>query len=192
MSAYLRRAGAGLLPDGSQLVWSVADGRRGRRWRAMASSNGAITHALLLEVDTEGRPSRLELTTPAGMLTLHPDQAGRVLHGNVVTSAGVRHLSLPWSDAHGLEVEGRPIASAVTAHQLARAMAEGEGRAVPVVVVAADLVVSKASRRYVRVGHGEWRIEPASGHGAATILRIDERGIPSAPGDTQEWPLEVD
>jgi hypothetical protein len=192
MSAYLRRAGAGLLPDGSQLAWSVADGRRGRRWRALASVSGAITHALLLEVDTEGRPSRLELTTAAGMLTLHPDEAGRVLHGNAVTSSGVCHLSLPWSGEHGLEVVGLPIASAVTAQRLAHIMAVGEGRAVPLVMVGADLVVSEATRGYLRVGDGEWRIEPTSGDGAATTLRIDERGIPSALGDTQEWPLELD
>jgi len=192
MTAYLRRAGAGLLADGSQLVWSVADGRRGRRWRAVASSNGVITHALLLEVDTAGRPSRLELTTPAGMLTLHPDEAGRTLHGNVVTLSGVHHLSLPWSDLHGLEVDGRPIAGAVTAHRLAGATAVGEGRAVPVVAITTDLALSETTRDYVRVGEGEWRIEEAPGDGAGTILRVDSRGIPTGIRDAREWPLELD
>ncbi|MBI3749708.1 MAG: hypothetical protein HY262_12815, partial [Chloroflexi bacterium] len=54
MTAPLRRAGAGTLADGSELVWSVADGRRGRRWRAFASVEGVVTHALLLEVDVTG------------------------------------------------------------------------------------------------------------------------------------------
>ena len=68
----MRLAGALGLADGAWLTWSVADGRRGRRWRAVSTLAGAITHALLLEVDLAGRPARLELTTPAGMLTLHP------------------------------------------------------------------------------------------------------------------------
>ncbi len=192
MSAYLRRAGAGLLPDGSQLVWSVADGRRGRRWRAVASSNGVITHALLLEVDTAGRPSRLELTTPAGLLTLHPSEAGEALHGNVVTGQGVHHLSLPWSDEHGLEVDGRPIATAVTAHRLAGQLAVGEGRVVPVVAIAGDLTVSQTAIRFVRVGAGEWRVERASGEAATATLRIDARGVPAGLGGAREWPLELD
>ena len=192
MSTYLRRAGSGLLPDGSQLVWSVADGRRGRRWRAVASSDGVISHALLLEVDSAGRPSRLELTTPAGMLTLHPEEGGGGLHGNVVTASGMRHLALPWSDDHGLEVVGRPIGSAVTAHRLAAAVAVGEGRTVPVVVIAPDLEVAETARQYVRVGAGEWRIESASGDAVVTVLRIDEHGVPVPQRDAREWPLELE
>lgn len=192
MTAYLRRAGAGVLVDGSQLVWSVADGRHGRRWRVVSSLNGIITHSLLLEVDPAGRPSRLELTTPAGMLTLHPGERSLALHGNVVSASGVRHLSLPWSEAHGLEVEGRPIAGAVTAYRLAASTAVGEGRPVPVVVITSELLVAEAMHRYVRVGDGEWRIEAISGHAEPTILGIDERGIPVLPGDAREWPLELD
>ena len=54
MSGFVRRAGSGILADGSRLVWSVADGRRGRRWRAVASLNGAISHALLLRSMSTG------------------------------------------------------------------------------------------------------------------------------------------
>jgi hypothetical protein len=188
----LRRAGAGTLADGSHLVWSVADGRRGRRWRAITSSNGVITHALLLEVDLAGRPTRLELTTPTGMLTLHPEEGSGGLHGNVVTEGGLRHLALPWSEAHGLEVEGRPIAAAVTAHRLAGSMVVGEGRVVPVVVIAADLSVTETSRTYRRVAEGEWRIEPGSVGSSPVLLRIDGRGIPVPTADAREWPLELD
>ncbi len=192
MSGFVRQAGRGTLADGSRLVWSVADGRRGRRWRAAASLDGAITHALLLEVGVDGRPSRLELTTGAGMLTLHPDETRRSLHGNVVTAEGVRHLSLPWSDEHDLEVDGRPIASAVTAHRLAGSLAIGEGRELPVVTIAADLSVAEAIRRFVRLGESEWRIEGAQGPTHAAILRLDERGIPVGLLEPEEWPLELD
>ena len=192
MTDYLRRAGTGTLADGSRLVWSVADGSRGRRWRAVASANGIISHALLLEVDVSGRPSRLELTTPAGMLTLHPEQGSGGLHGNVVTAVGVRHLALPWSAEHGLEVDGRPVAAAVTAHRLSGSVAVGEGRTVPVVVIAPDLEVAETARQYVRVGAGEWWIESASGDAVVTVLRIDEHGAPVPQRDAREWPLELE
>ncbi len=191
MTDFLRRAGIGTLADGLQLSWSVADGHRGRRWRAVASSNSVITHALLLEVDVDGRPSRLELTTPAGMLTLHPEEGSGGLHGNVVTAEGVRHLALGWSAEHGLDVEGRPIAAAVTAHRLSGSVAVGEGSAVPVVAVAADLRVTETTHRYRRVGEGEWWVEAVAGDAAPTALRIDARGIPLL-GDAREWPLELD
>ncbi len=192
MSGFVRQAGSGILADGSRLVWSVADGRRGRRWRAVAGLNGVISHALLLEVDLDGRPSRLELTTPAGMLTLHPDESGRSLHGNVVAPDGVGHLSLSWSAEHGLEIHGQPIATAVSAHRLAGSMAVGEGREIPVVLVGADLAVSETTRRFLRIGELEWRIEGEVGRDAPTTLEVDPRGVPVGLRDGREWPLERD
>ncbi len=73
MTAFLRRAGTARLADGATLTWSLADGSRGRRWRAVATRDGSITHSLLLEVDLDGRPARLELTTPDGT----PDASSR-------------------------------------------------------------------------------------------------------------------
>jgi hypothetical protein len=192
VSAFLRVAGTGLLPDRSKLVWSVADGRRGRRWRAMASRDGAVTHALLLEVRPDGRLSRLELTTPAGMLTLHPDEAGTVLHGNVVGADGVRHLRLTWDDEHGLEVVDSTFAAAVTAHRLAGSVAVGEGRDLPVLRIGVDLAIVPATRRYERIGKGEWRVAPLADGAGAFALRIDERGIPMSLEGAAEWPLELD
>lgn len=192
MTEFLRRAGCGVLADGSTLVWSVADGNRGRRWRAVATLDGAIRLVLLLEVDVAGRPSRIELATPAGMLTLHPGEGSGALHGNVVSTEGVRHLALPWSDDHGLEVDGNPIAAAVTAHRLRTTTAPGEGRTVQVVLIAADLLVAETTRRYGRVAEGEWRIEPAAGDTPPVFLTIDQRGIPTLPADAREWPLELD
>ena len=126
------------------------------------------------------------------MLTLHPDGSRRSLHGNVVTPDGVRHLSLPWSAEHGLEIDGRPLATAVTAHRLAGSMTVGEGRMIPVVLVTADLMVSEATRRFVRLGESEWRIEAEIGTAGASTLTVDERGIPGGLGDGREWPLELD
>jgi hypothetical protein len=192
VTEYLRRAGAGTLADGTELTWSVADGHRGRRWRAVSTVDGSVTHALLLEVDLDGRPSRLELTTPAGMLTLHPEEGSDGLHGNVVTAAGVRHLALSWSDDHGLEVDGRPIAAAVTAHRLATTTAVGEGRTVPVVAIGPQLGVTQTTRRYTRIADGEWRIDGGAGDHALLVLAIDERGVPVLQTGAREWPLELD
>lgn len=189
MTAFLRRAGRGRLADGSILIWSVAEGRHGRRWRAHSTKDGSITHALLLEVGLDGRPARLELTTPGGMLTLHPESTGATLHGNVVTAEGMRHLAFGWGPDHELEVDGRPLASALTAHRLAGSTPAGEGRDVRVVAIAADLSIREGTRRFTRVSATDWRIE---GNGEPRSLAVDERGIPLGLADAEEWPLERD
>lgn len=186
MSALVRQAGQTTLADGVRLVWSVADGRRGRRWRAVTSRDGTQTGALLLEVGLDGRPARLEFATAAGLLTLHPEADG-ALHGNVVTVDGVRHLRLPWSVEHELEIHGLPIATAVAARRLASSTAMGEGRTVPIVALAQDLSVGEGTRRYVRVAESTWRIE---GEGDPRLLAIDQRGIPVWTNEAPEWPLE--
>ena len=189
MTAFLRRAGTAYLADGAQLVWSVADGTRGRRWRAMSSADGIITHALLLEVDLGRRPARLELTTPAGLLTLHPGPDGTSLHGNVVTSLGMRHLTFAWSGEHGLSVDGRPVADAVTAHRLADTVRVGETRSVAVVAITPDLSLREETVQFERRGGATWRLTRPGG---AHALAIDARGVPAALTDALEWPLELD
>ncbi len=78
---------------------------------------------LLLEVGTDGRLGRLELTTPAGLLTLHPEPDEASIQGNVVAADGVRPLAFAWSTEHAIEVVGRPIAAAAMLHRLARSLA---------------------------------------------------------------------
>jgi hypothetical protein len=188
MSAMVRRAGRATLADGTQVAWSVADGRRGRRWRAVTTRDGALISAVLLEVAADGRPARLELTTAAGLLTLHPESSGS-LHGNTVTARGVHHLTFAWSAEHELEIAGLPITSAVAARRLADSTAAGRTRTVPVVAVAADLAVAEGVRRFVRLGEASWRIE---GDGDPRPLTIDERGLPVWLAEAEEWPLELD
>ena len=185
----VRRGGRATLPDGAEIAWSVADGRRGRRWRTATTRGGALETALLLEVAEDGRPARLELATAAGLLTLHPEAAG-ALHGNAVTTGGVRHLTLAWSDEHALELEANPVPSAVTAARLAPTVAAGNAKAVHVVVVGHDLVVREAERRFERLdGAGSWRIV---GDGHATLLDVDPDGLPVWPEPSADWPLELD
>ena len=188
MSGFVRLAGSARLADGGTLVWTVADGSRGRRWRGVATVDGHITHAVLLEVASDRTFARLELTAPAGLLTLHPEAGGTTLHGNVVTPAGVRHLSFDWGDDHAIAVTGRPIADAITAHRLAGFVGVGEGRDLRVLVVGPDLAITEASCRFEHVTDGTWRlVEPGGGR----TLTIDPRGIPFGTKGAV-WPLELD
>ena len=189
MSQYLRRAGSARLADGARLEWTVADGSRGRRWRAVATVDDRITHALLLEVTHDGSLGRLELTTPGGLLTLHPAGGGSTLHGNAVSAAGVQHLSLGWGADHAISVAGRPIADAVTAHRLAASTGVGESRDVPTVVIDPALGLTESSVRFTRVANGTWRLAGPAGE---RTLEVDPRGIPAVLADAAEWPLEHD
>ncbi len=132
-----RLAGVGRLGDGRVVTWSVADGRRGRRWRAATRhTSGSIDSALLLELEPDGSLSRVEVATSSGLLTLHPK--GALLHGNAVTEGGVRHLQLGWSADHVLLIEGSIVSIAAAAVRAAPDGA-GEHRVVPGIVVRADL-----------------------------------------------------
>jgi hypothetical protein len=148
-----------------------------------------LSHGLLLEVGTDRRPKRLELTSPAGLLTLHPEPDLRSAHGNVVAADGVRHLALPWSPEHVFEIGDDPILTAVALHRLAEDVGVGEERDIPVVAIDPDLAVSEAVRRIVRQSGSTWQV----GEGRATrFVELDERGIPGAIPSGREWPLEAD
>jgi hypothetical protein len=183
---FTRLAGRLALADGAVLTWSVADGSRGRRWRAVSVVNGIATHAVLLEVDLAGRPSRLELTTSTGMLTLHPSPDGTEIHGNVVGAEGegVRHLAFAWGPEHELEIAGRPGPTIVALHRRRASVAIGASVEIEVVAVGPGLEVVAGRRRYEHLAEGRWRLDRSD----AEIL-IDPDGLPV--GGTR-WALETD
>jgi hypothetical protein len=112
MPDWLRRAGHGRALDGSIVTWSVAEGRRGRRWREVVGVAEGIRSSLLLELDPDGRFSHLELSTASGLLTLHPEPGG-TLHGNAVTSEGMRHVAgLTWDSDGAVLVDGSAVCRA--------------------------------------------------------------------------------
>ena len=164
MTDWLRRAGSGRLPDGALVLWSVAEGARGRRWRWTVSIGEAVRHAGLIELDREGRFARLELETAAGMLTLHPDDDRETAHGNVVRHDGVQPIRVAWSDGASVVIEGDPFGTAVAGRR-------GRGPS-----VALDLTVRPA---------GDERPREAD-----EALPLDERGVPRLV-DAREWPLEA-
>jgi hypothetical protein len=163
---WLRVAGIGRSPDGATVTWSVAEGRRGRRWREAVSRDGAVVHSLLLELAPDGRFAHLELTTEAGLLTLHPEGDG-TLHGNAVTQAGITHVrGLPWQPDDVILIEGSVVCRAVAGQwQLAREL-DGLGA----VRVEADLSLAR---------------ERATDAAAP----VDGRGLPVLE-ESREWPLE--
>jgi hypothetical protein len=187
--AWLRRAGRARLADGSELLWSLAEGGRGRRWRATTSLDGRITHALLLEVDLAGRPARLELATEAGMLTLHPEPDGRSIDGNVVHRGGVRPLAFAWSPDHELEVIDRPLATAVTLRRLAARVRVGEGETIPVLAIDRSLAVRPGSRLVRRVADRRWEVADLAG-ARETVIELDPDGLPQLGPGADDWPLE--
>jgi hypothetical protein len=139
---------------------------------------------VLFEVDRAGRPSRLELTTPAGLLTLHPSADQREIHGNVVsaTGEGVRPLAFPWGPEHELEVVGRPLASAVALHRRRAEVSVGQGGEFDVLSIDRGLQVAAERRRFERLSEDLWRV-------GSLELEIDAAGLPIGGS---RWPLEAD
>lgn len=123
--------------------------------------------AVLLEVGVDGRFTRLELTAPGGLLTLHPEPDGSRVDGNVVDGSGVRPVSLPWGPGHVLRVSGSPIPEILT--RRARGLA-----APPTLVLAID---------------ANLQVTPESRPGEGSGPPADGRGVPILD-EAMEWDLE--
>jgi hypothetical protein len=186
--AWLRRGGRGTLAGGERLTWSVAEGGRGTRWREVATRGEAIARSVLLEVAPDGHPTRLEVATAAGLLTLHPETDGSALHGNVVTPEGIRHLTFVWSEGHALVVAASPIAAAILCRSLTdRVLApatqvKGDG-----VVIDDALDPAASTWTAERLSADRWSLR---WDGGSIECRLDESGLPVLD-DAASWPLET-
>jgi hypothetical protein len=189
VSDPVRFGGRAATPDGGTIVWSVAEGPRGRRWREAIVHGGSLRRSLLLEVSPAGAPTRLEVTGAAGLLTLHPDIDGRELHGNVVTPSGIRHLRFDWSFEHELFVVGSPAVATVALRRFADILAVGEGRPVPVVWSDDALEPRPGAWQVMRTGPDAWELRDLDGTETSAV-RIDEDGLPILPAAVR-WPLEM-
>lgn len=111
MTGPVRSAGHGRA-DGAIVTWTVAEGRRGRRWRETVVRDGGGGHSLLFETATDRTFSHLELASPAGLATLHPEGDG-TLHGNLVDVDGVHHVEAwPYPAGTVVLVAGSVVAGA--------------------------------------------------------------------------------
>ncbi len=164
MTDWLRRAGRGRLANDDIVVWSVAEGARGRRWRWVHQVHQGFTGpAGLIELTPDGTLGRLELSAYGGLLTFHPEADGRSAHGNIVSADRVHPIATAWQPDWGIGILGDPFGSAVGGWK-------GSGL---VIVYANDAIV--------------WR-EPGR-HPDVEGLPYDGRGIPILD-DAAEWPLE--
>jgi hypothetical protein len=170
VAGLVRLGGRGTLRDGSRVVWSVAEGRRGRRWREVhTAADGAVISSLLLETDADGRFSHTELSTAAGLLTLHPESDG-TLHGNLVTDAGVNHVrGVPWDPDGAVLLLESLVAAAVAA-----AAARRIGGPIP---------------RVVFIDPDDLHILEGTNVERAWDGVIDVHGLPIL-ADSETWPLE--
>jgi hypothetical protein len=176
LAELLKRAGAGRFVDGTDVTWSVAEGRKGRRWREVRSRDGVVVSSLLLETFPDRRFAHLELTTQAGLLTLHPEPDG-TLHGNAVTTTGVVHLQrIPWPDGSLLVVDGSAISIAAAAWLAGvESPHPAQGDRLPVVMISPTLDVRAATIPAAGLSH-----DP-----------IDADGLPIL-ADGRSWPLELE
>jgi hypothetical protein len=184
MTNWLRRAGHGQLSDGSSVTWSIAEGRRGRRWREVRVGAGGTISSLLLETDSDARFNHLELSTAAGLLTLHPENDG-TLHGNAIDARGVRHIDgLRWSPEGVVLLEGSAVAVAVAACLLRGSMGDAATSAsADALVIGLDLGLERRHVRVERLPYGTWQFE---GHEA---IGVGVDGLPSLRA-ADDWPLE--
>jgi hypothetical protein len=180
----VRRAGFGHAPLGEAITWSVATGHRGRRWRESAEHAGGLRHSLLLETSPEGRFLHLELSTPAGLLTLHPEGDG-TLHGNAVLRGGIRHVAgLPWERDGLVLVAGSPLALAAAADLLRRSSSREVAHHRRLVLrISVELTLIAGAEDAERVDDGRWRV-------GGDVLTADVNGLPLLEGG-QAWALEA-
>jgi hypothetical protein len=180
----VRWAGWGRTAAGETVWWSVAEGRRGRRWREAVVTDGGLRHSLLLETSPDGRFSHLELSTPAGLLTLHPEGDG-ALHGNALVAGGLRHVeALPWDPDGLVMLDGSPVARATAAHLLARTNAPDTPGRRRVLRISGDLDLASGIEDLKPLGDGGWR--PVGG----PDIIADALGLPILL-DALSWPLEL-
>jgi hypothetical protein len=185
MAERMRVGGRGQGADGAAVVWSVAEGSRGRRWREVRNAGHAVASSLLLETDPAGRFAHLELSTPSGLLTLHPEGDG-TLHGHAIVSDGVEHVAgLAW-DADGIALlDGSTVCRLAAVAGLANALAAGASRGQLAVVIPATLWLEVKPIRIERIDATTWRF------GAEEPFEVDRDGLPILRGG-EIWPLEGD
>jgi hypothetical protein len=184
-----RRGGRATTIGGEILTWTEAEGSRGTRWREALERDGNLVRSLVLEVSAADRPTRLEITTAAGLLTLHPEPDESRLHGNVVGDGGVNHLAFAWSPEHDLLVLGSPASATITLRRLAGRIVVGATRTIDVLRIDDALDPRPARWTVERIARHAWHLRDTDGH-EERRLTVDDEGRPLLT-DAISWPLEA-
>ncbi len=186
---WLRRGGRATLVSGERLVWSTAEGVRGTRCReAISTAGGELRRSLLLEISPTRTVTRLELSTAAGLLTLHPGPDGSSLHGNVVTPGGIRHLTFDWSPDHVIVLPESPILAELAVEQAGPAAGAGGQDGFAALRVDDALEPRPERWRVQRRPHGTWELRSVDSPEVLDI-RLDPTGS-TVLRDARAWPLE--
>ncbi|HLX35830.1 MAG TPA: hypothetical protein VKR30_11400 [Candidatus Limnocylindrales bacterium] len=169
------------------VVWTVADGRNGRRWRELAVDASGAARSLVLETDGQGTWQRLELSGADGLLTLHPEGDGSI-HGNVTSRAGVRHLSLGKVKPARIDIPGSLVAEAALCWAMTRQLRVGERRTIAVVTVAEPVTVALSEIVVERRTTATWELRDGD---RRRLVELDEDGLPVGHLGADRWPLEA-
>lgn len=176
-------------------TWSVAEGRRGRRWRTSTRDDRGGWRSMLLELDPNGRPTRLELASPVGLLTAHPEPSQATLHGNIVAADGIRPITLPWQDESALVVAGEPISHAAAIDSIRRQAPGEPPGSLTAIEIGADLGARPVELIISRETPALWRLEQAGLSARPPIvIGLDADGlmrtVDGALVGQVRWPLE--
>lgn len=193
----VRAAGRARDASGRLVLWSVAEGARGRRWRE-ATLDGvapALARSLTIETGPDRLPSRLEAATGLGLLTLHPEPHG--VYGNAVGRRGVRPIAIERAmPGTRLLVDGSGLSAAALAWSMEPVVPVGDRVSVDVIRVElpepggdGDILVGLETVSAQRIDAGVWRLiragrEPMEVH-------VDPDGLPMA-GPGRRWPLDAE
>ena len=183
---FLRVGGRGSSASGASIIWSVAEGRRGRRWREIRRAGEGIGHSLLLETRS-GWP----LQPPRAIDAVGPADApprGETERSTVMRSSATGSSTSPGSPG------SRTGSSRSRARSSARLAAAGLLR--PVLDAGASRAhhaVRSRRRSGSRSGRSGSREPPAAAGSWERRPRSSSirRGLPELTGG-ETWPLERD
>ena len=185
MKVPVRRGGQFADDAGRSVLWSVADGARGRRWRwTVVDRRGALLAAHALETGPDGRFLRLESATAPGLLSLHREADGS-LHGNRVGERGVDHLTVEAPAPAGVLIGGTALAVSILLGTMEGPAAKAT---LDVLEVFDDLGLRIVSATIRPTDDGGWEIRT---NRATRRAHLDADSLPDAAAhDGLTWPLE--
>ncbi len=192
MTMPVRRAGRLALADGGIVLWSLAEGRNGRRWRWNRAGPTGLLEVGLLEIAASGSCARLELSSPSGLMTIHPEPGEGSAHGNVVSDQGVAPIRIAWTAIHDIAVAGSPVPRLAVAHALRSAVGVGETTVRTTVIVDARLALLGRRETWTRTGDTQWVVRDADDPDTAEqIVTVGADGLPlGIEGSAPSWALE--
>ena len=184
--AFVRRAGSGRTAAGDRVWWSVAEGRRGRRWReAIVGDAAGCATRCCSRPGPDGRFSHLELAdagraadaAPRGRRDA-PRERDRGRRDPARRRAPVGRGGR--RGRRGLGGRRAPRAPGCLAAEVEARRVGCDGRSC---AITAGLLITTGPEPVERIDQETWRIA------GGAPCRVDADGLPVLP-DAESWPLE--